>query len=106
MVFPRTAGAFRCILLCGICMDPHNWTGFITIGLFSERIKQIRGKTHSISSRCAVCKLNTVERSDDLSNNSRISAQSVRTRLREIGVRPWRPNVYIHSGDCYSAKYM
>ena len=21
-MFPRTAGAFQCILLCGICMDP------------------------------------------------------------------------------------
>ena len=42
-VFPWTAGAFRCILLCGICMDPWNWTVFPTIDLFSERIDRIGG---------------------------------------------------------------
>ena len=67
-MFSRTAGAFQCILLCGICIDPWNWTGFPTIDLFSERIDKIRGKTHSTSSRCAACKLNTAARSDDLSN--------------------------------------
>ena len=67
-VFPRTAGAFRCILLCGICIDPWNWTGFPIIDLFREHIDKMRCKTHSTSSRCAACKLNTVERSDDLSN--------------------------------------
>ena len=40
-----------------------------TLDLFSERIDKIRGKTHSTSSRCAACKFNTVERSDDLPNN-------------------------------------
>ena len=67
-VFPWTVGAFRCIVICGICMDPYNWTGFPTIDLFSERIDKIRGKTQSTSSRFAACKLNTVERSDNLSN--------------------------------------
>ena len=38
--------------------------------VFSESIDKIRGKTHSTSSRCAACKLNTVERSDDLSNKT------------------------------------
>ena len=50
-------------------MYPYNWTGLPTIDLFSERIDKIRGKTRSTSSRCAACKLNTVDRSDDLSNN-------------------------------------
>ena len=61
-------------MLCGICMDPSNWTGFPTIELFSERIDKIRGKTHSTSSRCAPCKLNTVEMSDDLSDNVSVFA--------------------------------
>ena len=39
-----------------------------TIGLSSDRIDKIIGKTHSISPRCAALKLNTVKRSDDLSN--------------------------------------
>ena len=64
-------------MLCGICMDPINWTGLPTIDLFSERIDKIRGKTHSTSSRCSACKLNTEERSDDLSNKC-----ATRTGLR------------------------
>ena len=47
---------------------PADWTGFPTIDLFSERIDKIRGQTHRTSSVCAAFKLNTVERSDDLSN--------------------------------------
>ena len=50
---------FPVYMLCGICMDPINWTGLPTIDLFSERIDKIRGKTHSTSSRCSACKLNT-----------------------------------------------
>ena len=40
---------FPVYMLCGICMDPYNWTGLPTIDLFSERIDKIRGKTHSTS---------------------------------------------------------
>ena len=55
----------RCLpvyMLCGIYMDPINWTGLPTIDLFSKRNDKVRSKTHSTSSRCSVCKLNTVER--------------------------------------------
>ena len=39
----------------------------------ANALKKIRGNTHSTSSRCAACKLNTMERSDDLSNYDKIS---------------------------------
>ena len=63
-VVTRAANAFQCILLCGICMYPRNWTGFPTIDLFSEhgeRGDKNRGEIHSTSSRCAACKFNIVE---------------------------------------------
>ena len=44
---------------------------FPSIDLLSDCIDKLRGKTHSPRSRCTACKLNTLERSDDLSNKPR-----------------------------------
>ena len=84
-------------MLCGICIDPYNWTGLPTIDLLSERIDKIRGKTHSTSSQCAACKLNTVERSDDLSNElSFISANMlfIFDKTQQVLIE-WRFVIYI-----------
>ena len=39
-------------------------------------------------------------------HNPRISAQTVRNRLREIGVRSRRPYAFIHSGGFYLTLYI
>ena len=58
-----------------------DWFSYI-IDLFSERIEKIRSKIHRTSSRCAACKLNTVKRYNDLSNDGHKTSHIFRKKKR------------------------
>ena len=62
-------GVLRLTARGAVRISIQNWTGIPSIDVFSARIDKIRGKIYSTSSCRAACKLNTVERSDDLSND-------------------------------------